>query len=161
MQGKSGRGERESRNGREKEGKRKERRTERQTRKCSERTLHITLDWSAMATATATEKEAEAASSGGRGSARCTAPMSHAGQGTATRNAAEIVDFVEKRGLGDLPCWLGAQQPPRVARQAHLDTRLVLRACDIGSGGLVHVFASCQDVNIHVLDTEGCRRLAL
>ena len=44
-----------------KEGKRKERRTERQTRTCSERTLNMTLHWSAMATAVATEKEAGAA----------------------------------------------------------------------------------------------------
>ena len=108
MQGKSGRGERETRNGREKEGKRKERRTERQTRKCSERTLNMTLHWSAMATATATEKEAGAASSGGRGSARCTAPMSHAGQGTATENAAEIVVFVRLKNEAleiCLVCW--------------------------------------------------------
>ena len=85
MQGKSGRGERETRNGREKEGKRKERRTERQTRTCSERTLNMTLHWSAMATATATEKEAGVASSGGRSSTWCTAPMSHAGSGQPLR----------------------------------------------------------------------------
>ena len=87
--------ERETKNGNKEEGMRKERRTERQTRKCSERTLHITLHLSVMATATATEKEAEAAAVVVGGSARCRAPMSHAGQGRETENAAEIVVFVK------------------------------------------------------------------
>ena len=129
MQGKSGGGERETRN-----GSKEERRTERQTRTCSERTLHITLHLSAMATATATEKEAGAASSGGRGSARCTAPMSHAGQGTATekRGRDRRCRQVENEALEIcLVCW--APDHLVVARQAHLDTRLVLRARDIGS----------------------------
>ena len=88
--------------------------------------------------------------SSGSDSARCTAPTSHAGHETATESAAEIAVFVR---LKTRP-----RRSPRVVRSAHLDSRSLLRACDIGSGGLDHPLSSRQDVHIFVLDTEGCSR---
>ena len=91
--------------------------------------------------------------------ARCTAPMSHAGQGTATENAAEIVYVVRVENEAFEICFVCWAPDHLVSLDKRIfDTRPVLRACDIGSGGLDHMLASGQDVNTHVLDTDGCRR---